>query len=88
MARSSLGTISGVWDTLSYGGTVRITGTSVGMDGQGLRIADNAFLKCCNRCGNTYETKTRRQPVMKLCGDCKFVLSPQERRTYMVRAAK
>ncbi|ALY09895.1 hypothetical protein SEA_ROSIEPOSIE_49 [Arthrobacter phage RosiePosie] len=88
MARSSLGSISEVRDALNLGGSVRITGTSVGMDGRGLRIADNAFLKCCNRCGNTYETATRRQPVMRLCQDCKDVLSPQERRGYMVRVAK
>ncbi|ASX98719.1 hypothetical protein SEA_COLUCCI_49 [Arthrobacter phage Colucci] len=63
-----------------------ITGTSVGFSGMELRIADNAFLKCCRRCGNTYETQTRRQPVMKLCRDCKDVLSPQERRGYMDRS--
>lgn len=69
-------------------GSGTIIGTSVGMDGRGLLIADNAFLKCCRRCGNTYETKTRRQPVMKLCGDCKFVLSPEERSGYMDRSVK
>ncbi|QFG14850.1 hypothetical protein SEA_LYMARA_49 [Arthrobacter phage Lymara] len=80
---SSLGTIQDIHKQLTLGGSVRVVATS-----KPLRIADNAFLKCCNRCGNTYETATRRQPVMRLCEDCKYVLSPQERRTYMVRAKK
>lgn len=47
-----------------------------------LRIADNAKVKVCGRCGCTYTTQTNRQPVFKLCTDCKDVCEPWERRLY------
>ncbi|QGZ17149.1 hypothetical protein HYQ19_gp050 [Arthrobacter phage DrYang] len=83
-----MATSLGIRSTLSLGGSGTVSGTSRGLSGAGLRLADNAFLKCCRRCGCTYETATRRQPVMKLCQDCKFVLSAEERRGYMDRVAK
>lgn len=55
-----------------------------------LRLADNARLKMCHRCGCTYETATNRQPVFALCTDCKDVCQAWERRLYKVesRSAK
>ncbi len=45
-------------------------------------IAENGFVKMCNRCGCTYTTQTRRQPVLPLCTDCKDVLPAIERRMW------
>ncbi|AYD81543.1 hypothetical protein HYP71_gp049 [Arthrobacter phage KBurrousTX] len=84
----SYGTMSQVLRANLGGSSTSFRGTSAPITDKELRIADNSFLKCCRRCGGIYETKTRRQPVMKLCQDCKDVLPAVERRGYMDRAAR
>lgn len=79
-------TLSGVSSemaTLSLNSAGSVLATS-----KPLRFADNAKVKCCGRCGNTYTTETNRQPVFKLCQDCKDVCQPWERRLYRGAPAK